>query len=135
MTLNDTLFFRTDFIGGKNLDENFNLSFYHTINENNMSVVGLKKSDITFKENTWLINPTNNKQNKVVFDKALNTFAFDKIKVISEDQEIDFTGVMGGDNSTDMVLNLKDVKLKGITPYIDKLSLNGLVNGTVNYNI
>jgi len=133
VTLNDTLFFRTDFIGGKNLDENFNLSFYHTINENNMSVVGLKKSDITFKENTWLINPTNNKQNKVVFDKALNTFAFDKIKVISEDQEIDFAGVMGGDNSTDMVLNLKDVKLKGITPYIDKLSLNGLVNGTVNY--
>ncbi|MDX5585656.1 MAG: translocation/assembly module TamB domain-containing protein [Aureibaculum sp.] len=133
VTLNDTLFFRTDFIGGRKMDEKFNLSFYHTINENSKSVLGLKKSDINFKENKWLINPTNNKQNKVVFDKALNTFAFDKIKIISKDQEIDFAGVIGGENSTDLVLDLKDVKLQGITPYIDKLSLNGLVNGTVNY--
>ena len=133
VTLNDTLFFRTNFIGGKNLNEKFDLSFYHTINENNMSVLGLKKSDIDFKDNNWIINPNNNKQNKVVFDKAMQTFAFDKIKIISEEQEIDLAGVLGGDNSTDIILNLKDVKLKGITPFIDNLSLNGLVNGTVNY--
>ena len=133
VTLNDTLFFRTDFIGGKRLNEKFDLSFYHTINENNKSVVGLKKSNFVFKDNGWLINPNNNKQNKVVFDKILNTFAFDKIKIISEDQEIDFAGVIGGDNTTDLILNLKDVKLEGITPELDKLSLNGLVNGSVNY--
>ena len=38
VTLNDTLFFRTDFIGGINLNERFDLSFYHTLNENNKSV-------------------------------------------------------------------------------------------------
>ncbi len=133
VTLNDTLFFRTDFVGGKNLKEKFDLSFYHTINENNMSVIGLKKSNINFKDNDWQINPTNNKQNKVVFDKGFHTFAFDKIKVFSEDQAIDFAGVMSGKNNKDITLNLKDVKLQGITPFIENFSLKGLVNGTINY--
>ncbi|MCF6347995.1 MAG: translocation/assembly module TamB [Flavobacteriaceae bacterium] len=133
VTLNDTLFFRTGFVGGKNLKEKFDLSFYHTINENNMSVIGLKKSNINFKDNIWKINPTNNKQNKVVFDKALHTFAFDKIKVFSEDQAIDFAGVISGKNNKDLTLNLKDVKLEGITPFIENFSLKGLVNGSVNY--
>ena len=133
VTLNDTLFFRTDFVGGPNLKEKFDLSFYHTINENNMSVIGLKKSNIKFKDNDWLINPTNNKQNKVVFDKAFHTFAFDKIKVFSEEQAIDFAGVISGKNNKDITLNLKDVKLEGITPLIENFSLKGLVNGSVNY--
>ncbi len=46
ITLNDTLFMRTDFIGGKEFKEKYNLSFYHTINENNQSVFGIKKSEI-----------------------------------------------------------------------------------------
>jgi len=133
VTLNDTLFFRTDFVGGKSLKEKFDLSFYHTINENNMSVIGLKKSNINFKDNIWLINPNNNKQNKVVFDKALHTFAFDKVKVFSEDQAIDFAGVISGKNNKDITLNLKDVKLEGITPLIDKFTVKGLVNGSINY--
>ncbi len=133
VTLNDTLFFRTDFVGGKSLKEKFDLSFYHTINENNMSVIGLKKSNIKFKDNDWHINPNNNKQNKVVFDKALHTFAFDKVKVFSESQAIDFAGIISGKNTKDITLNLKDVKLEGITPLIDNFSLKGLVNGTINY--
>jgi len=133
VTLNDTLFFRTDFVGGKNLKEKFDLSFYHTINENNMSVIGLKNSNINFKDNNWQINPNNNKQNKVVFDKGLHTFAFDKIKVFSEEQAIDFAGVISGKNNKDITLNLKDVKLEGITPLVENFSLKGLVNGTINY--
>ena len=133
VTLNDTLFFRTDFVGGKDLREKFDLSFYHTINENNLSVVGLKKSNIKFKDNDWDINPTNNKQNKVVFDKALHTFAIDKVKIFSEDQAIDFAGVISGKNNKNITINLKDVKLEGITPLVENFALRGLVNGTVNY--
>ena len=133
VTLNDTLFFRTDFIGGKKLNEKFDLSFYHTINENNMSVIGLKESKVNFKGNTWQINPTNNKQNKVVFDKAFHTFAFDKIKIFSEEQTIDFAGVISGKNNKDVTLNFKEVKLEGIVPLIENFSLKGLVNGSINY--
>ena len=133
VTLNDTLFFRTDFIGGKQLREKFDLSFYHTINENNKSVVGLKKSNIKFKENDWAINPDNNNQNKVVFDKNFHTFAFDKFSAIYNNQTIDFKGVVSGKNNKDLTLNVQNVNLNGITPYIDNFELEGLVNGSVNY--
>src|SRR5690606_33217134 len=56
VTLNDTLYVRTEFKGGKNNNDLYNLNFYHTINPENKSVVGLKESDVTFKGNTWTIN-------------------------------------------------------------------------------
>ena len=133
VTLNDTLFFRTDFFGGINFDEKFELSFYHTLNENNKSVIGLKKSNIKFKNNDWLVNPSNNKQNKVVIDEKFETFAFDKINILSDEQEIDFAGVITGLNDKDVTLNLKQVKLEGITPKVDSLAIKGLVNGYINY--
>ena len=133
VTLNDTLFFRTDFVGGKNSNEKFDLSFFHTLNENNQSVVGLKRSEINFKNNDWQINPTNNKQNKVVFDEKFELFAFDKINIISQDQEIDFAGIINGQNDKDVVLNLKNVKLEGITPVVESFTFKGLVNGSINY--
>jgi hypothetical protein len=133
VTLNDTLFFRTDFFGGRRLNEKFDLSFYHTLNENNKSVIGLKRSNIKFKENDWLVNPTNNKQNKVVIDEKFQTFAFDKINIISKDQEIDFAGIITGKNDKDVTLNLKNVLLEGVTPRIDSLDIKGLVNGYINY--
>ena len=133
VTLNDTLFFRTDFVGGDKLREKFDLSFFHTLNENNQSVVGLKRSNIKFKNNDWKVNPTNNKQNKVVFDERFQTFAFDKIDAISGNQKIDILGVITGKNDKDLKLNLENVKLEGITPKIDSLALKGLVNGTINY--
>ncbi len=133
VTLNDTLFFRTDFVGGKDLKENFDLSFYYTINENNKSVVGLKKSNIKFKDNNWAVNPNNNNQNKVVFDNKFHTFAIDKLTVLSNNQSIDFSGILSGKNNKDITLNLQNVNLNGITPYIDNFELEGLVNGKVNY--
>lgn len=133
VTLNDTLFFRTDFIGGKNLKEKFDLSFYHTINKNNKSVVGLKKSNIRFKDNDWAINPSDNKQNKVVISEDFKLFAFDKINAVSKNQKIDIAGIIDGNNDKDLNLNLENVFLAGITPVIDNLKLNGLVNGSVNF--
>lgn len=133
VTLNDTLFFRTDFVGGKQLKEKFDLSFYHTINENNKSVVGLKKSNIRFKENDWAINPSDNKQNKVVISEDFKLFAFDKINAVSNDQKIDIAGIIDGKNDKNLNLNLENVLLAGITPLIENFKLNGLVNGGVNF--
>src|SRR5690606_5038263 len=46
VTLNDTLFVRSEFTGGSRNNDTFNLNLYHTINEANHSVVGIQKSDI-----------------------------------------------------------------------------------------
>ncbi len=133
VVLNDTLFIRTDFKGGKELKENFNLSFYHTIDENRQSIFGIKKSDIFFKNNTWDINPKNNNQNKLVFNHSLTTYAIDNINMVSNNQQfIDLAGFVGGDESTNVNLKLENVNLYDITPSIDSVVIGGKVNGTVN---
>ena len=133
ITLNDTLFMRTDFIGGKEFKEKYNLSFYHTINENNQSVFGIKKSEIVFKNNTWNLNPANNNQNKIVFDRSYEAFAIDNINMVSGSQHVDLAGLFQGVDNKNIDLKFENVNLQDITPVIDSVALNGKVNGTINF--
>ena len=66
VTLNDTLYVKSEFKGGKKSTDEFDLNLYYTIDENNKSVVGFKKSNATFKNTPWLINASQNIQNKIV---------------------------------------------------------------------
>ncbi len=119
--LNDTLFMRADMIGGKEKQEKYTFSFYHTFNEKNQSVVGVKHSELTFKENTWHINPENNDQNKVVYDKDINTYAIDNFNMINENQEVQLAGLITSDQQKNIDLKLSNVNLADITPAIDSV--------------
>ena len=79
VTLKDTLFIRTEFKGGKRNDDVYNLSLYYTINQENKSVLGFKKSDVTFKNSTWFINESRDKHNKIIFDRDFKNVEFDKL--------------------------------------------------------
>ena len=46
VTLQDTLFIKTEFNGGKDTNDNFDLNLYYTINEESKSVIGFKKSEL-----------------------------------------------------------------------------------------
>ena len=65
---NDTLYFKSVFVGGNKKNEDFNLDFFYTFNPEGKSVVGLQKSSFKFKENVWDINPDTLNTNKVTFD-------------------------------------------------------------------
>ncbi|MCF6297818.1 MAG: translocation/assembly module TamB [Flavobacteriaceae bacterium] len=132
VTLNDTLFMRTDLIGGKELKEKFNLSFYHTINENNQSIFGIKKSEIDFKNNIWSINPENNNQNKLVFNQSFKTFAIDKINMVSGNQHVDLAGFVYDSDNENIDLKFENVNLFDITPHINNISVDGKINGIIN---
>lgn len=134
MTLNDTLYFKTIFKGGKNNTEDYNLSFYHTFNKENKSVFGVQKSNFTFKNNEWVINPTNNIKNNVVFDSKTKTYNFKTFNLISNKQQINFFGTIKDTISKDLKFEFKNVKLENITSKIDSLNLKGQINGTLNYN-
>src|SRR5690606_19580500 len=56
VTQNDTLYLRSEFKGGSEQHDFFNLNLYHTIDEDNKSVVGFKRSEINFKDYMWYIN-------------------------------------------------------------------------------
>jgi len=132
IVLNDTLFIRTSFTGGKDKTESFDFSFYQTINENEQVVFGVKKSEIFFKNNNWYINPDNNKQNKVVFDDNFKTFAIDKVNMVSGNQHIDLAGAMGNNNDKNIDLKFENVNLYDITPNIDSVRIDGKINGSLN---
>jgi hypothetical protein len=130
--LNDTLFVRTDMMGGENQNEKYSFSLYHTINEKNQSVLGMKKSELMFKNNTWFINPEENSQNKIVYDRDINTYAIDNFNMISGKQEIQLAGLINGTNDKNIDLRLTNVNLDDISPSISNVALAGMVNGSVN---
>ncbi len=132
-TLKDTLFFRTEFKGGSQFDDSYNLNFYHTFNQDNKSVIGLKKSDINFKGNTWILNKTGNKKNKVIVNRTLDSIQIQEIVMDNENKEqIRLRGELADSTYKDLELQFKIVSLEKITPAIDSLKLDGEVNGFLN---
>ncbi len=132
VTLKDTLFMRTEFKGGKRNDDSYNLSLYYTINEENKSVLGFKKSDVTFKNNTWFVNEARDSANKIVFDRDFKNIEFDKLFMNHEDETINLSGVIQDTGYKDIKLDFRNVDLTKITPEIDSLRLNGIVNGKLD---
>ncbi|PCE62683.1 DUF490 domain-containing protein [Sediminicola luteus] len=132
-TLNDTLFFRTEFKGGDKAKDKFNLNFYHTFEANNRSVIGLKKSDIQFKGNTWVLNKEGNKKNKVIFNSALDSVIIEEVVMNNnQKEEIQLRGKMADTTYKDIQLKFKIVTLDKITPDIEGVKLDGVVDGSLN---
>lgn len=132
VTVNDTLFMRSEFKGGKNNSDNYNLSFYHTINKDKESVIGFKKSDVTIKNNTWFINEASDRFNKISFNKDFTKFNFEKLLINHKNEEIRFSGFLKDSTQKDLRLNFKNVDLAKIIPEIDSLKLEGNVNGRLD---
>ncbi|MBE9490773.1 MAG: translocation/assembly module TamB, partial [Bacteroidetes bacterium] len=133
VTLKDTLFIKTEFKGGKSNKDDFNLNLFYTINEENKSVIGFKKSKIEFKNNSWYINEDKNRFNKIEFDRLFKNIKIDNLKMSHLNEEIVLSGIIRDSSSYKNVnLNFKDVDLEKITPRIDSLALAGNVNGILN---
>ncbi|MFS4469308.1 translocation/assembly module TamB domain-containing protein [Maribacter sp. 2210JD10-5] len=132
-TLKDTLFFRSEFKGGSELNDSYNLNFYHTFNKENKSVIGLKTSDVNFKGNKWVLNKEGNSKNKVIINRSLDSITIQEIVMNNEQREqIRLRGQLADSTYKDLQLQFKIVSLDKITPLIDSLKLEGEVNGTLN---
>lgn len=132
VTLKDTLFIRSEFKGGPQRQDNYDLSFYHTINEENNSVIGFKRSSLKFKNNEWFLNETDNKDNKLVFDNNFLDWELKELVLSHEEERISLKGAVKDSTYKDIKTNFENVRLSHITPYIDSLDLRGLVNGNLD---
>lgn len=132
VTLNDTLYMRSEFKGGKRNNDEYDLSFYHTNNQENQSVFGFKKSKVKFKDNTWVVNEKGDKYNKIIFDNGFKNIDIKKIVMSHQNEEINLAGYVKDSTYKNLKLNFKDVDLSKITPSIDSLSLAGNVNGKLH---
>ncbi|NRT13521.1 hypothetical protein HNQ00_003174 [Flavobacterium sp. 14A] len=133
VTMKDTLFFRTEFKGGKKGEDYFNLNLYHTINKDNLNVVGVSKSEMKFKDYLWYLNEEDKPNNQVVFDKSFKNFKIDDFILSHEDQAITLVGTIKDLINKDLQLSFKDVDLYRITPDNEKFIFKGNINGEVNF--
>lgn len=132
VTLKDTLFMRSEFFGGPTGEDVYDLSMYHTINEENNSVVGFRKSGIKFKDNQWYLNPVNNTLNRMIFHQGLTDIDIDKFLFSHDREQITLSGQLRDSTYKDLTADFESVRLSHITPYIDSLDMRGLVNGSLN---
>lgn len=133
VTMKDTLYFRTEFKGGKNAEDYYNLNLYHTINAANNNVVGISKSEVKFKDYLWFLNENETPDNQIVFDKSFKNFTIDNIILSHENQSISLGGVFKDTSIKDLKLRFKDVDLNQITPTNEKFVLAGNINGEVSF--
>ncbi|PZX62561.1 uncharacterized protein DUF490 [Salegentibacter mishustinae] len=132
VTQRDTLFIRSEFQGGRNNEDFFNVNLFHTINEENKSVVGIQRSDLTFKNNTWYLNEEGNKNNKIVFDLDFKDIIIDSLVMSHKNEEIRLSGEMRDSTYKDFKMEFDEVDIGKITPHVDSLRLAGMLNGKLD---
>ncbi|WP_232805859.1 translocation/assembly module TamB domain-containing protein [Salegentibacter maritimus] len=132
VTQRDTLFIRSEFQGGRNNEDVFNVNLFHTINENNRSVIGIQRSDLTFKNNTWYLNEEGNKSNKIVFDLDFKDITIDSLVMSHKNEEIRLSGEMRDTTYKDFKMEFENVDIGKLTPHIDSLRLAGTLNGKLD---
>ena len=132
-TYNDTLYVQSVFKGGRKKQDVFDLALYYTINPQGKSVVGIKKSEISYKDNIWYLNKNNNKKNKVVFDDRFNAIAIDSLQLNYKQQQIAFAGVIRDSTYKNLKVSFKDVNIGDIIPPVDSLQVSGATNGSLSF--
>lgn len=133
ITKNDTLFVKSEFKGAKATNETFNIDFFYTLNKERKSVLGIQKSSFDFENNVWKINPKDDKNSKVVFDLKKDEFNISPFYLRSNNQEIKFQGVLKDSTEKDLKINFKNVKMSSLLPVIDSLTINGILNGDLDF--
>jgi len=131
--LEDTLFFRTEFKGGNQARDSYKLNVYHTIDEKNNNVVGIKKSEVNIKNYLWFLNEQDASDNKIVFDKKLKNFAIENILMTHNNQKIELAGMIRDSTYKDVRLSFDDVNLQKLLPSMDSLRVAGRLNGEIDF--
>ena len=131
-TVNDTLFFKSTFKGGEKQKEDFKLNFYYTINDEHQSVVGLQKSTFNHNNFDWVINPNEDKENKVSYTVYDNNIIVSPFLIVSKEQSVVFSGEVKGESYKDLKASFTNVQLEGVIPKLETLNLAGVLNGEVS---
>jgi len=131
--VNDTLYFKSVFKGGKNTQEDFNLDFYYTLNNEQKSVVGIQPSSFSFNNFKWDINSANDKNHTLTINSKTNEILLEPFKFVSGKQEIEFKGILRDSTYKDFKARFRDVNMASILLPIDSLELHGTLTGTASF--
>ena len=130
--LNDTLYVKSEFKGGEESKDIFDLNLYYTTNEANKPVIGVKKSTAIFKEIPWLINSSQDGPNTITFDRDFKEVLVNNLMMSFADEEIRLNALVESSGNSSLDLEFKDVDISKVTPSIKNLKLDGNLNGSLN---
>ncbi|MGB3592495.1 MAG: translocation/assembly module TamB domain-containing protein [Nonlabens sp.] len=131
ITRNDTLLFRTEFANADRIDDIFNLGFYHTLDKENKSIVGIRKSDLKFQGKKWDLNAAN-KKTQLVFDHSFNNIKLDTLVARYKNERIELAGLINGEETKQLHLDFENVRIASLVAPIDSLKLRGKINGVLD---
>lgn len=130
ITLNDTLFFRSEFKGGERLKDKYDLSFYHTIDENKQSIVNFQKSSIRINNSNWVLNPHSSKNN-ITYNPETGAISYDDFILKSGNQTLSFYGKQTDKDTQNYNIDLDRIMLSEIIPDLEDFDFEGMVNGGI----
>jgi hypothetical protein len=133
LTINDTLYFRSEFKGGEQDQDYYNINVYHSIDNQNQSIVGIQKSELHFKDYLWYLNENEDERNRIITDKKLINFLFEDIQLTHENQKITLNGGFSGKDQKDIQLSFKEVNLNKIIPVLDDFYIEGALTGEIDF--
>ena len=132
VTKRDTLLIKTEFKGGTKNRDNFDLNLFYTIDDENKSIIGFRKSDILFKDFEWEVNSDKDTLNKIIFDRDFKNFNIFPLRINQGREEILVAGSLNEGGNKKLGVDFNNVELVKITPRIDSLALQGVVNGKID---
>ena len=131
LTVNDTLYIKSEFKGGKKNKDSFDFNLYYTKNGDN-SVVGVKPSSVNFKSTPWKLNAFDNSKNKLVFDADFNKVTLQDMDLSYKNEKLVLSAQTQDSLYGNLNLSFNNVDLAKVTPEIDSLKLGGTINGDLN---
>ncbi len=132
-TQNDTLFIRANTKGGPNNRDEFDLQLYQTSTKDKSLIFGFLPSYVNFKNYDWNIGEDFSENNRLIIEKGFRNFEFDSIKVTHDDAFFKLNGSIRDSTYKDIQLNFNKIELARVTPQLDSLQLNGILDGKVNF--
>jgi len=130
---NDTLYSTSTFRGGEKYKDSFDIRLYHTINELNNSIIGIKKSTAILSNNKWFVNENNDTHHKIEFDNNFKNVFIDSIKINHNNERISLNGILKDSTYKDVKLRFEEVDLKKISKSVKNLNYTGIVDGNLNF--
>lgn len=130
VTKNDTLLFRTEFESAVREEDKYKLSFYHTVDGESQSVVGIKKSNLRFQGKKWILNK-DERDVKFKFNHDFKHFALDTLVAQHAEEKITLAGLLDPQKAKEVFLNFKDVRISSLVAPIDSLKMRGRIDGSL----
>ena len=130
----DSLGLTADFYGGDYSTEKYNFKLYQTIDKESNVVFGFLNSEISFLNNTWIVNPTNNKSSKVVYNPHTKAVEVDSIYLSNNQQSILIHG--NKDNvGQKYFAHVENVNLEDLIKDDFKFKFQGLMNADLSVSV